>query len=93
MFWHAIGSAASFGEARFFALGEVTSDEPFLTEHERWPWALEVQILCEVPLLSASPRLSDVNIEPRSLRRQQYIRMSQEQGELGEALLREAARP
>ena len=91
MFWHAIGSAASFGEARCFALGEVTSDEPFLTEHDQWPWALDVEILCEVPLLSGSPRLSDVSIEPRSLRRQQYIRMSPEQGELGEALLRRAA--
>jgi hypothetical protein len=29
MFWHAIGSGAMFGDGRFFALGEVTSDEPF----------------------------------------------------------------
>ena len=91
MFWHAIGSAAAFGEARFFALGEVTSTEPFLTDHERWPWALEVEILVEVPLLSQAPTLGEVDIEPRSLRRQMYIKMSHEQGLLGEKLLRAAA--
>ena len=90
MFWHAVGSAASFGEARFFALGEVTSDEPYLTDHDTWPWALNVEILLEVPLLSRAPTLSQVDIEPRSLRRQSYIKMSTEQGELAEALLARA---
>jgi hypothetical protein len=91
MFWHAIGSGASFGRARFFALGEVTSDEPFLTDHERWPWALEVDILVEVPLLSRAPTISQVGIEPRSLSRQSHIKMSPAQGELAERLLYKAA--
>ena len=91
MFWHAIGSGDVFSEARFFALGEVTSEAPFLTDRERWPWALEVNILLEVPLLSQAPRLSDVGIEVRSLRRQMYIKMTRPQGELAERLLSEAA--
>ena len=91
MFWHAVGSAAHFGEGRFFALGEVTSDEPFITDHERWPWALEVDILIEVPLLSQAPTLTEVGIELRSLRRQAYIRMTPTQGELATRLLSQAA--
>jgi hypothetical protein len=91
MFWHAIGSAAWLGDGPFFALGEVTSDEPFLSDHPQWPWALEVTILAEVPLLSRAPRLGDVGIELRSLRRQSYIRMSDEQGHLAERLLLNAA--
>jgi hypothetical protein len=76
-----------FGRARFFALGEVTSDEPFPTDHERWPWALEVDILLEVPLLSRAPTLSQVGIELRSLSGQSHIKMAPEQGRLAERLL------
>jgi hypothetical protein len=92
MFWHAIGSAAWLGDGAFFVLGEVTSDEPILSDHPQWPWTLEVTILAEVPLLSHAPRLGDVGIALRSLRRQSYIRMSDEQGRRGERLPLEAAR-
>jgi hypothetical protein len=92
MFWHAVGSAAMFGDGRFFALGEVTSDEPYLGNHPRWPWELNVKILVEVPLLSVSPSLGQVGIEPRSLRRQMYIKMSQRQGDRAEELIRHAKR-
>jgi hypothetical protein len=61
------------------------------TDHERWPWALEVDILVEVPLLSRAPTLSQVGIEPRSLSRQSHIKMSPAQGELAERLLYKAA--
>lgn len=91
MFWHAIGSGTWLVDGRFFALGAVTSEEPFLTDHEQWPWALEVTILAEVPLLSQAPKLGDVGIEARSLRRQAYIRMSDEQGRRAEQLMRNAA--
>jgi hypothetical protein len=37
-------------------------------------WALEVTILAEMPPLSHAPRLGEVGIELRSLRRQSYIR-------------------
>ena len=92
MFWHAVGSAAWLGNGAFFALGEVTSDEPVLTDHEQWPWALDVTILAEVPLLSRAPRLSDVGVSLRSLRRQSYIKIGDEQGRRAERLLLEAAR-
>jgi hypothetical protein len=73
------------------SLGEVTSDEPVLTDHEQWPRALDVTILAEVPL-SKAPRLGDVGIEVRSLRRQSYVKMSDAQGRRGERLLLEAVR-
>src|SRR3954452_15569378 len=76
MLWHAIGSAQSFGTPRFFALGEVISEEPHISENDRWPWALNVDILIEVPLLSLAPSLDDIGVNPRSLNRQQYIRIS-----------------
>jgi hypothetical protein len=90
MFWHAIGSHAWLDDGRFFALGEVTSEQPQWTEHEQWPWALDVKILLEVPLLSQAPALSAVGVELRSLRRQSYIRITEEQGQLAERLLRAA---
>lgn len=39
-------------------------------------WALKVTILAEIPLLSQTPKLGDVDIQLRSLRRQSYIRMT-----------------
>jgi hypothetical protein len=91
MFWHAIGSAGWLGDGVFSALGEVSSDEPTLTEHPQWPWALDVTILAEVPLLSQAPRLGDVDVSLRSLRRQSYIKMSDAQGRHAERLLLAAA--
>lgn len=94
MFWHAIGSAALFGEARIFALGEVTDHPAYWDpepKDERWPWALPVRILVTVPLLSLGPKLSDFGKDVRSLRRQSYVRLTPQEGELAERLLREAA--
>lgn len=95
MFWHATGSATLLGEARIFALGEVTDHPAYwdpAAKNPRWPWALPVRILVSVPLLSLGPRLSDFGKDVRSLRRQSYIRLTQEQGEMAERLLRTAAR-
>jgi hypothetical protein len=92
IFWHAIGSGAWLGDGRFFALGEVTSDEPSLTDHPRWPWALDVTILAEIPLLSLAPKLGEVEIDARSVRRQVYIRMTDDQGHRAERLIFERAR-
>jgi hypothetical protein len=96
MFWHAIGSGAWLGEGRIFALGQVTDHPAYWDESAkdpRWPWALPVQILLTVPLLSLGPRLSDFGKDARSLRRQSYVRLTPEQGELAEKLLRAAAEP
>jgi hypothetical protein len=51
-----------------------------------------VTILAELSLLSQAPKLGGVGIELRSLRRQSYIRMTDEQGRRGGGLLLEAAR-
>ena len=94
LLWHAIGSGALLGEARIFALGEVT-DHPAFWDPEpknpQWPWALPVDILVTVPLLSLGPKLSDLGVDARSLRRQSYIRITHQQGATAEELLRAAA--
>lgn len=94
MFWHAIGSAALLGSARIFAMGEVTDHPAYwdpAPKDPRWPWALPVEILVSVPLLSMGPRLSDFGKDVRSLRRQSYVRLTQAEGEQAERLLRAAA--
>jgi hypothetical protein len=94
MFWHAIGSAALLGEARIFALGEVTDHPVYwdpLAKDPRWPWALPVEILVTLPLLSLGPRVSDFGKDVRSLRRQSHIRLTFEEGHRAEQLLRTAA--
>jgi hypothetical protein len=96
MLWHAIGSAALLGGARIFALGEVSDHPAYLDpdpKDPRWPWALPVEILVTVPLLSLGPRLTDFGKDVRSLRRQSYIRLTQDEGERAERLLRAAASP
>jgi hypothetical protein len=94
MFWHAIGSAALLGEACIFALGEIM-DHPAhwdpAPKNPRWPWALPVEILVTVPLLSMGPRLIDFGKDVRSLRRQAAIKLTDEEGRRAEALLRAAA--
>jgi hypothetical protein len=94
MLYHAVGSSRMFGDGLIFALSEVTSDEPFLDhrpERRRWPWALEVEVLVELPLLSMGVRLREIGKTPRSLSQHSYIRLTPEQGELAERLLRERA--
>ena len=82
--------------ARIFAMGEVTDHPAYwdpAPKDPRWPWALPVQILVSVPLLSQGPRLSDFGKDVRSLRRQSYVRLTEAEGEgeRAERLLRAAA--
>jgi hypothetical protein len=94
LFWHAVGSGALLGEPRIFALGEITDHPAFWdadAKDPRWPWALPVRIIATVPLLSLGPKLSDFGKDARSLRRQSYVRLTQEQGETAERLLLRAA--
>ena len=89
---YAAGSAAKYGQARIFTVEEVTSEEPEPTgSHPRWPWVVTVEPVVEVDLLSYAPAIQDIGVVPRSLSQQSHIRITREQGELAERLIREAA--
>lgn len=55
-------------------------------EHERWRWTVPVRYLAGVPLLSQSPTLNDIGVNPKSVRRQSHIRLTPEQGRRAEEL-------
>ena len=88
---YAVGSARVFGSGRIYLIDEVVSEEPEPGGHERWPWVVEVRPVVWVSRLSLAPELRDIGVAPRSLSQQSHIRLSAEQGELAERLIREAA--
>ena len=83
---YAVGSARAFGKGRIFSIYEVTS-EPGPGEHARWDWKVDVRYLAGVPLLSQSPTLDDIWVNPTSVRRHTHIRLTPEQGRRAEELI------
>jgi hypothetical protein len=77
---YGVGSARGFGEGKIFAVDEVTS-EPFESDHPRWTWAVGTKLLGGIDSLWDAPGLSAIDVDPLSVRRQSYIRLSREQGE------------
>ena len=88
---YAAGSARWFGAGRIFMVEEVVSDEPEPGGHPRWPWVVKVEPVASVSLLSWAPAIEDIGVRARSLSQQSHIRLSDEQGQLAERLIREAA--
>ena len=88
---YAVGSARAFGSGRIYLVEEVLSEEPEPGGHERWPWVVAVGPVVSVPRLSLAPELSDIGVMPRSLSQHSHIRLTREQGELAEELIRAAA--
>jgi len=88
---YAVGSARVFGAGRIYLVEEVLSEEPRRGGHERWPWVVEVEPIVWVPRLSLAPELRDIGMRPRSLSQHSHIRLTREQGELAERLIRAAA--
>ena len=88
---YAVGSARVFGSGRIYLIDEVVSEEAEPGGHERWPWVVEVRPVVWVSRLSLAPELRDIGVAPRSLSQHSHIRLSSEQGELAEHLIREAA--
>ena len=78
---YAAGSAREYGEGRVFALEECVSDEPHLSNHERWKWEIETRRIESVPL-PVAPTLRDIGVQSRSLGRHSHIRLTDRQGEL-----------
>jgi len=87
---HAVGSARHYGENRIFQIKQVIS-EPEESHHPHWGWQVRVRDLVGVPHIRHAPTLSDIDVHPRSVRRQSHIRLSTEQGQRAEALIRERA--
>ena len=88
---YAAGSARWFGSGRIFMVDEVVSDEPEPGGHPRWPWVVKVERVASVSLLSWAPAIEDIGVRARSLSQQSHVRLTGEQGELAERLIREAA--
>lgn len=88
---YAAGSYVNFGEGRFFAAHEVVSDV-IETEHPRWKWAVDVEVLVRGPRLEFCPMISDIGVQRRSLGRHSHIGLTEDQGRRGELLLARAAK-
>ena len=87
---YASGSAAEYGEGRFFAVERVVSDEPAPSGHDRWRWQLETELVIGVPLLAPAPALREIGVSPKSLRQHSHIRLADAQGELAHRLIADA---
>lgn len=66
------------GRKAFPAVVQITSDrvhqdESHPTKYARWPWSMEVRERAVVTHLPNAPTLADSGIEPRRLRRQSHI--------------------
>jgi hypothetical protein len=88
---YAAGSQLQFGEGRIFLVSQVLSHQPEPAPHDRWPWMVRTRSLIAGPRLERCPRISEIGVELRSLRRQSHIHLTDEQGELAEALIARAA--
>jgi hypothetical protein len=83
---YAAGSPKLFGAGRINAVVEVTG-EPRQSKHARWPWQVPQKMVVAGPLLESCPTLSDIDVDPKSVRRHSHIRLTQEQGMRAEELL------
>ncbi len=69
---------------RFPAVVEVTSDEVHTRpdDHsERWPWYMQVRPRLVIPYLDLAPNLADMGLDPRRLRRQSHILLTDDEWE------------
>jgi hypothetical protein len=89
---YASGSAALYGEGRFFAVEEVISDEPEPSGHERWRWRLHTRLVAAVEDLASAPALREIGVSPKSLRQHSHIRLTEAQGLQALRLIADCAR-
>jgi hypothetical protein len=86
---YASGSPKRTGAGRIYKVLEVVG-EPTPNEG-RWPWRVSTRKIIAGPLLDACPTLADINVNPKSVRRNSHIRLTEEQGILAEELLSAAS--
>lgn len=88
---YAAGSHVRFGEGRIYLVVEVVSAAREPSPHERWPWMLRTRHVIAGPRLEYCPRITDIDVERSSLRRQSHIHLSDDQGQRAEELIARAA--
>lgn len=87
---HAVGSWRAYGAGRIFAVAQVV-DDPEPSGHRRWPWQVRREIVTGAADLRTAPTLTDIDVQPASVRQQSHIRLTPEQGRRAEWLLGWAA--
>lgn len=87
---YAVGSPGYFEEGRFFAIYEVVSD-PEPSPHPRWPWMVMAPLILSGPTLKHCPKITDIDMERRSIRQQSHIHLTPDQGRRAEELIARAA--
>jgi hypothetical protein len=59
---------------RIFGL-MVAVGEPYLVDHPRWPWRIELEPLLVVPDLDLAPPVESIGVAARSMSQQSHIRL------------------
>jgi hypothetical protein len=88
---YAAGSHSRFGEGRVFSVEEVDSPAPEPSPDPRWPWMVRTRVVLAGPRLEHCPRITEIGVERRSLRRHSHIHISDSQERRAEKLIAEAA--
>jgi hypothetical protein len=60
---------------RIFMVSEVVGDPVQDGISARWPWAVEIEPLIVVPVLSNAPPVEAIGVAPRSMSQQSHIRL------------------
>jgi hypothetical protein len=76
-----------------FALAEVVSDPQNDPERTRWAWRFAIRPLLALTDLREAPPVEAAGVQPRSLGRHSYIRLTDEQFERAREAITTAAQP
>jgi hypothetical protein len=87
---YAVGSWRYFDEGRFYAIYEVVS-APEPSPHSRWPWMVMAPMVLAGPSLRHCPKITEIDIERRSIRQQSHLSLTAQQGRRAEELVARAA--
>ncbi len=75
-----------------FGVVEIAGVPEHDPERTRWAWRLPIRPLVLVRDLDLAPAVEEAGIFPQSLWRHSYIRLSDEQYEVAQTLIEDAAR-
>ena len=81
-YYVSLGDSYAVGWQRLHGAVEVTgaprNDVDHPTDPTRWRWVVEVEPLLAMRLISRAPKLEEINVSTKSVRRQSHIRIDQE---------------